>query len=173
MGGSIDFKMERKVYETTTRKFLAQNNEAESSFCWFLWAVPDRAALITNLCGSICRHPEVSCLNLPVWKIQIIRGQNSSLWRFSPAHAAITPAMGPSQPGALVAIHQNQLPGGMNGSKSAFVNNQFWLPSFGPTLSLKGEHILILYSLSWAFLGLGKQPWVFYITKSRMEQLNT
>ena len=29
----------------------------------------------------------------PVWKIQIIRGQNSSLWRFSPAHAAITLSM--------------------------------------------------------------------------------
>lgn len=106
-GALLDFKMERKVIKRPPVTM-------ENSFCWFLWAVPGGPrALITNLCGSICWHPrgllmsQSSARRLtervlsPVWKIQIIRGQNSSLWRFSPAHAAITLSMlhcaGPSQ----------------------------------------------------------------------------
>ena len=57
-----------------------------------------------NLCGLICWHPRSlksqssvksgspphERVISPVWKFQIIRGQNSSLWAFSPAHAAIS-----------------------------------------------------------------------------------
>ena len=64
----------------------------------------------------------------PVWKIQIIRGQNSSLWRFSPAHAAINLSMLRGAPGPARGIGCNPLKSasrGMNGAKSVFVNNKF------------------------------------------------